>query len=346
MSLRPRFHCALRSRPVQEVVDPRIARMHELLHRVDDDLVIDQQRHAMTHREERGEIVGDDHYGHAERLVELPHQRVDAARRERIEVRRGLVEEQDAWIERECPRKCGALDHASRELGGELDARVRVQSGKLDLHRGDAFLILGRKLRVLAQRQHHVLRHRERGKERSLLEEHTDERSPLGVIEPLDRRACDRDRAVVRAMQARERLEEHRLPRPRASRDAEDLTARDFQIDAVVHFLSAEAVDDTLRRENGFAVVSGAGGHSPSFSNRMEKNASRTITRKIDFTTARVVSRPTLSADPRTRSPCMQPMMPMITAKTGALMMPTYRSFQSTALCTRSMYCTGETSSR
>ena len=62
----------------------------------------------------------------------------------------------------------------------------------------------------------------------------------------------------------------------------------------------------------------------------MENNASSTITRKIDFTTARVVSRPTLSAEPLTRSPCMQPMTAMKKAKIGALNRPTKRSLPST----------------
>ena len=55
----------------------------------------------------------------------------------------------------------------------------------------------------------------------------------------------------------------------------------------------------------------------------MEKPASKTMTRKIDSTTERVVSLPTLSALRSTRSPSKQPTNPMMKAKTGALIRPT-----------------------
>ena len=51
----------------------------------------------------------------------------------------------------------------------------------------------------------------------------------------------------------------------------------------------------------------------------MEKRASATITRKIDWTTLRVVWRPTASAPPLVRKPWKQPTTAMMTAKTGAL---------------------------
>ncbi len=57
----------------------------------------------------------------------------------------------------------------------------------------------------------------------------------------------------------------------------------------------------------------------------MEKPASRTTTRKIDSTTERVVSRPTLSAVPSTRKPSKQPTNAMVKAKNGALMMPSQK---------------------
>src|SRR5258706_533511 len=106
-----------------------------------------------------------------------------------------------------------------------------------------------------------------------------------------------------------------------------------------------QAVDDALRGQDRFGLRFGLGAHTSSFSNRTEKNASSTITRNIDFTTARVVSRPTLSAEPLTRSPCMQLMMAMMKAKTGALNRPTNKSLRSIACCARDRYCRGDTSS-
>jgi len=54
----------------------------------------------------------------------------------------------------------------------------------------------------------------------------------------------------------------------------------------------------------------------------MENTASSTMTQKIDSTTERVVSWPTLSALPRTCSPSKQPIAAMMKPNTGALIMP------------------------
>ena len=53
------------------------------------------------------------------------------------------------------------------------------------------------------------------------------------------------------------------------------------------------------------------------------------MTRKIDSTTARVVRRPTLSAEPVTCMPRQVPMRPMMRAKNGALTMPTQKVWNS-----------------
>src|SRR5687768_5396737 len=129
-------------------------------------------------------------------------------------------------------------------------------------------------------------------------------------------------------MQASERLEQHRFARPRPTGDAEDLARQHVEADVIVQLLLAEAIDDAASGKDRLRL--GRGVHSPTFSNRIENSASSTITRKIDFTTARVVSRPTLSAEPRTRNPCMQPMMAITNANTGALTRPTKRSLAST----------------
>ena len=57
----------------------------------------------------------------------------------------------------------------------------------------------------------------------------------------------------------------------------------------------------------------------------MEKLASKTITRKIDSTTDRVVWLPTLPALPSTRRPSNHPTSTMMKANTGALMKPSQK---------------------
>src|ERR1700676_5603328 len=132
-------------------------------------------------------------------------------------------------------------------------------------------------------------------------------------------------------MKAGERPEQNRFARPRSASDADDLAGQDVDADFLVHFLLAEAVDDASRGKERLPVLLRSRAHMPSFSNRIENNASSTITTKIALTTARVVSPPTLSADPRTLSPCMQPITAIRKPKTGALTRPTNKSFASTA---------------
>src|SRR6185503_12834903 len=139
--------------------------------------------------------------------------------------------------------------------------------------------------------------------------------------------------------------EEHRLACPRAARDADDFSGQDVEVQLVVHQLLAEPVDDASCAEDRLALGRGPGVHTPIFSNRIEKKASSAITRKIDFTTARVVSRPMLSAEPLTLSPCMQLTIAMRNAKTGALTRPTNRSLRSMTCGRREKYCAGETPS-
>src|SRR5438046_1494992 len=176
-------------------------------------------------------------------------------------------------------------------------------------------------------------------------DQRVDKQSLFRRTDLVDRLAVHKNLAAIWPMQAGERLEQDRFARPRAAGDAEDFPAQDVETDLVVYFLLAEPVDDVSRRQNGLGMRLSLGAHRPSFSKRMENNASSTITTKIALTTARVVSRPTLSAEPLTLSPCMQPMMAIRKPKTGALTRPTKRSLPSTAWCTRSMYCSGDTCS-
>ena len=65
------------------------------------------------------------------------------------------------------------------------------------------------------------------------------------------------------------------------------------------------------------------------------KIASRTITRKIDWTTAAVVLSPTCSASLATSIPWKQPVSAIMNPKTGALISPTQRSVAGTTSAVR-----------
>src|SRR4029079_11835184 len=87
------------ARPMQEIMDPRVAGLLQPVDAVDDDLAIDKHRDAPADREQRRQVVRDDHDRDAETLVQLSDQRIDAARGDRVEVRRRLVEKEDSRIE-------------------------------------------------------------------------------------------------------------------------------------------------------------------------------------------------------------------------------------------------------
>src|SRR6266496_2915814 len=257
MALLPCSHCALPPRPVEEFVDPWLPGSPQTFQRVDRYLLVDEHRDTAADGEQRGEIVGDDDDGDAEAPVQLRDQRVDATRDERIEVGGRLVEKQDSRIEREGARERRALDHSARKLGRKLDARVRLEPGELELHRRNPFLIFRWKLRMLAQRQHDVLGDRKRRKQCALLEQHADERSLFGLTDAKHRLSVEEHLATIRTMETGERLEQYRLARTRTAGDAEDLAALDIEVDAVVHFLAAEPVDDPARGENRLGMAAG-----------------------------------------------------------------------------------------
>src|SRR5271170_1680829 len=330
-------------RPVEKFADPRLVAPHQVTGRVNRDCFLHEHGDTVAEGEQRREVVGHHHDGDAQALVQLEDQRIDAAGDQGIESGCRLIEKKNAWVEGQRSRQRGPFDHAARQLGGKLDPGIGGQTGERELHRGDHLLLLRRQIGMLAHGNHDVLGHREGGEQRALLKQHADQRGLFRRTDRPDRLVAQKNVPGVRPAQAGERLEQNRFPRTRRAYDADDFARKDIEVNFVVHDLLAKAVDDATRRKYRLPgrLLSA---HMPSCSNKIENNASSTMTRKIALTTARVVSWPTLSAEPVTLSPCMQPMTPMKKAKIGALKRPTKRSQPSTAFWTRSRYCSGDTS--
>jgi hypothetical protein len=149
------------------------------------------------------------------------------------------------------------------------------------------------------QRHLDILAHRQRGKQRPVLEHH----APAG----LDRGAflgCrvghvgaqHADLALRRRVQARDGAQKHRLAGARPAHDAEDLAAVDVEVEPLVHHviaeLSAQAahLDHRLRRAFGVCGVGGQGhAQTPISEKKIENSASATMTAKIAATTEREV---------------------------------------------------------
>src|SRR5690606_40841816 len=90
---------------------------------------------------------------------------------DRVQRGGGFVEEQDVGVERERARERRALDHATREVRGELVARDRRQPGERDLERRQLRRLAPRQPGVLDQRQRDVLGNGQRREQRALLEQ-------------------------------------------------------------------------------------------------------------------------------------------------------------------------------
>jgi hypothetical protein len=143
--------------------------------------------------------------------------------------------------------------------------------------------------------------------------------------------------AGARRNQSDDGAQQDRFAGARGADQAEDLALLHVEGDAVENGGAAEAdhkiahpQGDFVRRIGRPHPRYGLGQrHAASYlsmaAKNTAKNPSRTMTRKIDFTTAAVVCRPSDSALPFVSSPSTQAMMPMISAMNGALIMPTMK---------------------
>src|SRR5208282_2999885 len=93
--------------------------------------------------------------------------------------------------------------------------------------------------------------------------------------------------------------------------------------------------DEIPYRNDGSGVCAHL--HIPMLAKKIAKRPSKTITRKIDFTTDWVVCSPSDSELPLTCRPSVHAMTPMTRAINGALIMPTLKWVTVTASCRRSM---------
>ncbi len=108
-------------------MNPGIRILRQRVDRAHLDLPVHQHRNAVGSRPQAVEIVGHQKHGKAQTLLKVPHQLVELGRRDRIEPRGRLVQEQQFGIESERPREARALAHPPRQFGGEFLRRVGRQ---------------------------------------------------------------------------------------------------------------------------------------------------------------------------------------------------------------------------
>ena len=82
----------------------------------------------------RIDVVRHHEHGQTQALLQVPHQRVELRRGDRIEARGRFVEKQQLGIERQGARQAGPLAHAAGQLRGISSGGIRRQPDHAELH--------------------------------------------------------------------------------------------------------------------------------------------------------------------------------------------------------------------
>src|SRR5690606_38040572 len=135
---------------------------------------------------------------------------------------------------------------------------------------------------------------------------------------------------------ADDRTHQHRFAAARTTDHADDLALAHVQVQAVMHDLRTESVDQPAHADDG--VI---GAHQPTCMNQIAATASSRITSEIVCTTLEVVRSPSDCAVPSTCRPSRQPISPITSANTGAFDMPTKKCRSSMVSCSRTMKACG-----
>ena len=114
-------------------LDPRVRVADDAFQGVARHLAVDDHPDTIAGSEDRVEVVRDHDHGEIELLAQVHQQLVEGGGADRVEARRGFVEQQQARVERQGARQCSALDHAARQLRRILAAGLVRQSDQSDL---------------------------------------------------------------------------------------------------------------------------------------------------------------------------------------------------------------------
>src|SRR3954471_24706092 len=184
---------------------------------------------------------------------------------------------------------------------------------------------------MLEHRQLHVLQHCQGAEQGALLKGHAVtclHRAHLVDGHPGDVLPLDPNDTRLGPLQPEDASQQHRLAGARATHDAEHFVLANLHVETVVHDLRAEPVDQSLHFQDRVNQI-------PISMNRTANRASARMTRKMDCTTATVVSRPSSREESRTCMPRYAPAMPINSANTGAFHSPTQKVVGVIASLTR-----------
>src|SRR6187551_2347594 len=335
-----------RAGAVEVRLDPRMRMLDDALAHILHHLAVDDHTDALADAEDRIQVVRDHHHCEVQLMLQVGYQVIEGRGTDRVKAGSGLVQEQQRRIQRQRPGQRCPLDHAAGELRGILGGGVLRQSYEPQLQVCQLVHGIRRQAKVLHHGQLDVLAHRQRTEQRAMLE--GDAVVDLGsaqfcAVQLRHVRALHQHLPRLRPAQSEDGAQQHRLAGTRAAEDAEHLATPHLHVESVVHELPPETVHQPADLDGEFLV----GGHQKSsFMNSTANRASASSTRKMDCTTATVVSRPSSRAEPRTCMPRYVPAVAISTANTGALMMPAQNVVGAMASLARPMNCCSGMSSR
>ena len=280
--------------------DPGVRVVDDALQRVRFHAPVHDHPDTIAGTEDAVQIMGDHDDGEPQLFLQVQHQLIERGRTHRIEARGGLIEKQQARIERQGAGQSCALHHAPGELGRVLAGRLGGQPDEADPQQRQLLQRRALELEVLDHGQLHVLQHRQSRVQGAGLESDAVVRLDGAQLRPAHARdvaAVDAHHPGDRALQSEDGPQQHRLAGAGAADDAEHLVGAHFHVEPVVHHLGPEAVHQPLHLQHRV---------QPQMSismNSTANSASASITQKIACTTATVTRRPSSRADPRTCMP-------------------------------------------
>ena len=210
------------------------------------DTAIGNHGHLVGYAEGFVQVMGNDHAGQAQGVIQITDQPGGHAQRDRVQAREGFVVKHQIRVQRDRPRQGHAPRHAARHLGRHQVARA-TQAHGIELHQDQ---ITDHRLRqpgVLAQGEGHVFENRQIGEQGAELEQHAHAAAhgvELIKIKPRQILAIEQDLACYRTNLPAEQAQHRGLAAARGTDEGQYLAARDAQVHLFQnHALAIAAAD-------------------------------------------------------------------------------------------------------
>ena len=194
-----------------------------------------QQIYCIRHRGDLVHVVGYQDAGEAQHVVQAADQPQDDAERNGIQAYEGFVVDEDLGIHDDGTGERDTPPHAAGELGGH-ELRRPAKPHRLQLGQHQLADQPPRKIRVLPQRERHVLEDVQVGEQRPVLEQH-----PHAPAQRVQRGAAHRAHVLsrddqaprVRAQLPGDKTEERGLAGSARSHDRGDPAGHDVHVESV-----------------------------------------------------------------------------------------------------------------